>query len=161
MGFELEVPKWLELQNTWSKVRKEHSTNSPGEVRSKKLEVRSKNKTIDQSVDRSRHDLEIVYQGYPRKQGKQRGMKTAYSQVKTDQDYTDLQTAVANYAAYCRREISEPRYIKQFSTFMSEWRDWVNPEVGLAGPTPSEIEKNKLRRQEAEERANRVVDELL
>jgi len=91
-----------------------------------------KDNYIDQSVDRSRHDLEIVYKNYPRKQGKQRGMKTAYSQVKTDQDYTDLQTAVANYSAYCKREISEPRYIKQFSTFMSEWRDWVNPENGTS-----------------------------
>ena len=70
-------------------------------------------------------DFEKVYEGYPRKEGKTDGMKKCHSDIKSQIEYEDLIKAVAKYAKTCREERREKKYIKQFSTFMSTWRDWI------------------------------------
>ena len=70
-------------------------------------------------------NLELLYQNYPRKQGKQKGLLKAGKVVQTEQDYVELQTAIRNYSDYCKRNVEDPKYIKHFSTFMGEWRDWI------------------------------------
>jgi hypothetical protein len=73
-------------------------------------------------------DLEAVYKLYPRKQGKSEGMRRLKTQIKLPTDYEDLILAVKNYAAYCAGK--EPQFIKMFSSFVSEWRDWTDPSNG-------------------------------
>ena len=75
-------------------------------------------------------DFQEIYRKYPRKRGKDRGLRACEKQIKTEADYRDLQTAVARYKESVRRDGTEMKFIKHFSTFMGDWRDWIDPETG-------------------------------
>jgi hypothetical protein len=68
-------------------------------------------------------DFEGLYQGYPRKKGKDKGMQVCRKQIRTPVDFEDLRRAIANYAAEVRGK--DPQYTKYFSSFMECWRDYV------------------------------------
>jgi hypothetical protein len=85
-----------------------------------------------------RFDFESLYLKYPRKQGKGKGLARCKAQVKTQEDYNALSRAIDKYRMYCLKEKTERQFIKHFSTFMSEWRDWLDSDVGavaLTGPS--------------------------
>ena len=65
---------------------------------------------------------------YPRKIGKSKGMKKLIKEIKTEKDFYLLEKAVKNYAKHCEVQNTEIKYIKHFSTFVSEWKDWSNYE---------------------------------
>lgn len=72
-------------------------------------------------------DIEQVYLDlYPLKKGKSKGIKTALKEIKSKQDLKDLKTSINNY----NDSINDPKFIKHFSTFMNEWRDWLDPQAG-------------------------------
>jgi hypothetical protein len=75
-------------------------------------------KTIAQQVERVYQEL------YPRKEGKTRGMKRLARQIKNETHLAEFEKAVRNYAEKCEGRDTE--YIKQFSTFASEWREWID-----------------------------------
>lgn len=81
--------------------------------------------------------LEVAYQRFPRKMGKSQGFKLALRQCKSVQDVSDLANAIEHYRAHVAREGTEAQYILYFSTFMSQWRDWLDPEHGT-------VEKQKI-----------------
>lgn len=78
----------------------------------------------------SRADFEKVYDLYPRKEGKSKGLDKCKTEIKTDADYQALGEAVSRYKAHCEAEAIEPRFIKHFATFMGSWRDWLDDDVG-------------------------------
>ena len=71
---------------------------------------------------------------YPRKEGKTRGVKKLCSEIKNQQDLENLQTAIKNYAQHVKSQ--EKQYIKIFSTFAGDWRDYVDfkPQENQQGP---------------------------
>lgn len=77
-------------------------------------------------------DFEGIYEGYPRKVGKQKGILSCRSQIKTKEDFDLLARAVSRYREHLKREGTAPKYIKHFSTFMASWRDWLDPDAGVA-----------------------------
>ena len=82
----------------------------------------SKNKNnIAQQVDRVYQEL------YPRKIGKTKGVKKLAREIKTPEDLASLEAAVKNYASHCAGRDKE--FIKHFSTFAGEWRDWIKVEA--------------------------------
>jgi hypothetical protein len=91
-------------------------------------------------------DFEILYLEWPRKVGKDRGMKKLKSKIKTQRQYDDFVLAVRNYAAYVKREIKSKEYIQHWSTFVGTgdtgpWRDWVNPEDSAPVDDLAELRK--------------------
>jgi len=78
-------------------------------------------------------DLESLYKQYPRKVGKTRGMKILHSQIKNIKDYQDIELAIKNLVQFVKHEKREKEMIPYFSTFMSQWRDWVNPDPSILG----------------------------
>lgn len=76
-----------------------------------------------------------VYMLYPRKIGKQRAYEFLEKNIKTKEEYELLKEAVINYSGYCKREGVEERFIKHFSTFAHEWRDWAYNENTPKTPT--------------------------
>jgi len=135
--FTFKCAKWVELQGTWGGKRVPSGESSTG--RREKREERRK-KREENTPSKASLDLEFLYQQYPRKQGKHRGMKIAKAQIKTDKELEELTIAVNNYSTYCKRSVEDPKFIKHFSTFMSEWRDWIEPvnEQNRSGPRPIE-----------------------
>lgn len=74
--------------------------------------------------------LEQAYLNYPRKLGKGQGMKIALRQIKTKEDLDQLTLAIENFKRFIATESREKRYIPYFSTFMNNWRDWLEEDVG-------------------------------
>jgi hypothetical protein len=74
--------------------------------------------------------LAAIYEKYPRKMGKSAGWKTAIAQCKTMGDLDQLELAISHYCAYVKREGTERQYILYFSTFMHQWRDWLDSDTG-------------------------------
>lgn len=79
-------------------------------------------------------DFELIYSRYPRKEKKTSGLAKCKAQIKTPEDYRRLSHAVDNYAK--NKTGVELKYIMQFSTFMGEWRDWLDSETGTKAETP-------------------------
>jgi hypothetical protein len=78
----------------------------------------------------SSKDFERVYALYPRHEGKSPGMKTCKAQIKTLADLESLNRAVSNYLAHLKRKGTKAEFILLWSTFMNQWRDWVDPNHG-------------------------------
>jgi hypothetical protein len=109
-------------------------------------DVRTDVRTLEQA------DFEKVYARYPNKKGKSKGLLACKRQIKTPEDLASLAIAVENYAAECRREKTEKRYIKHFATFMNCWRDYIPdpPQLSLEGQAPFELSpEDEARRREA------------
>lgn len=66
-------------------------------------------------------DFDAVYDLYPRKLGRKKGLQRCRSQIKTREKYDALLRAVKNYAAH-----ADPAYTKHFDTFMGCWEDYVD-----------------------------------
>jgi hypothetical protein len=88
-------------------------------------EKRRENTYAQPSGRASNFDFERIYQSYPLKRGKSVGLQICRSKIKTDEDYSNLELAVANYA----KEVvgRDKNFIMYFSTFMSKdrWTEWV------------------------------------
>lgn len=79
---------------------------------------------------RQRIDFDSLYKEYPRKEGKSRGMMICKAQVKTQEDFLLLKQAIFRYRAHIQKTATDPRFIKHFSSFMTSWRDWLDPATG-------------------------------
>jgi hypothetical protein len=88
------------------------------------------NETNNSCSSSIRFEFDLIYQKYPRKLGKQKGMSLCKAQIKTQDDFVDLSTAVDNYCKYLQANKTEDKYVKHFSTFMASWRDWLDPLAG-------------------------------
>lgn len=114
------------------------------------------NITNEQRSSAFKFDFEILYEKYPRKLGKQKGIDKCKAQIKCEQDYLELSTAIDRYLNYLRAQGTEAKYIKHFDTFMTTWRDWLDPGAGavpICDPKGTYVDPNvlELRRQLEEE----------
>lgn len=82
--------------------------------------------------ERVRFDFESLYQKYPHKVGKQKGLKKCEKEIQSQDDYDGLARAIDRFAEYHQGKGTEAKYISHFSTFMSEWKDWLDPTTGTA-----------------------------
>lgn len=69
--------------------------------------------------------IEALYQRYPKKKGKSRGMRIALTQCRTEDDLSLLAQAIDNYTKHLVQEGTEMKFVLYFSSFMSQWRDWA------------------------------------
>lgn len=103
-------------------------------------------------------DFDALYKKYPRKEGKQKGLLTCKAQIKTLEDYECLDLAIGRYVAHIAKNATEPRFIKQFSTFMTSWRDWLDSETGtVQKPKAEEPEWKRLAREEEDRHASKRI----
>lgn len=87
---------------------------------------------IDQRKRRSNavkslFNLESAYDLYPRKIGKTKGLQKLAKDIQSQEDFDALLVAIKHYCD--SREVRDG-YIRHFSTFVIDWRDWVDPETG-------------------------------
>lgn len=104
-------------------------TPSTAQAETKHIQPSSSSSSLKKNTCslRSLFDLESIYSVYPRKVGKSVGLKRLSGSVSSVEEFNDLVKAVENY----RREVAgrETRHIKHFSSWASEWRDWVGATV--------------------------------
>ena len=114
----------------------------------------------------SDREFEEAYAEYPRKEGKSRGMAKLKAQIKTTASLKDFKAAVGRYLEHTRQHAVEPKFIKHFSTFVTEWKDWLDPMTGnvikiqkaLPASQPRYIERTD---DEADERSPERLKQLL
>lgn len=82
--------------------------------------------------EKRKFDFDFLYQAYPKKEGKQKGLEICKREIKTIGDYEALHSAINRYSAHLAQNGTAGKYIKQFSSFMASWRDWVEPDAGKA-----------------------------
>lgn len=86
-----------------------------------------------EKTDDVRTYVENVYQNfYPRKEGKEIGIKKVMKELKTKEDLMAFERAVIRYKDHCAKNATQPKYIKHFSSFTQSWREWCDPETGSA-----------------------------
>lgn len=78
----------------------------------------------------TREEFEDIWQRYPQKLGKEKAFLKYKNQVKTEQDWIDIQTALVNYVADVERirVNGQPDLRWQYGStwFNHNWRDYVN-----------------------------------
>lgn len=84
-----------------------------------------------ESDKKAQFDFEKIFEAYPRPLGKKDGLVIAKRSITTQENYEKLATAVNNYAEHMKREGTELKHIKYFSSFMTSWEDWVTPPKQL------------------------------
>lgn len=94
--------------------------SSPDKIRGDKI----REEYIDQKLE------SLYFSLYPRKIGKTKGISKLLSSMKSDEDLALLEKSIKNYAEHVAGK--SPEYIKHFSTFASEWRDWVDAKKELS-----------------------------
>lgn len=77
--------------------------------------------------------LESIYRSYPRREGKINGMKIAKREINSLEDADLLYEAVNNYRE--KKKGNDTKFLLLFSTFMNQWRDWLDPETGTVDMT--------------------------
>lgn len=75
------------------------------------------------SKKKNEFDLELLYAEYPRKEGKKIGLQRLGKIINTKEKYDSVLTAIINYSHQVKD--SETRFIKQFSSFISVWEDYL------------------------------------
>lgn len=104
--------------NGYERIRTDTIGNVPNEHNERNEQ---NERTNDQ--ERVNFDFDLVYLNYPRKIGKSKGVEKLKKLIKTKTDYDLLLLSVKNYSEISRDV--EPKFIKHFSTFVSEWRDYI------------------------------------
>jgi len=67
---------------------------------------------------------------YPRKMGKTLAAKRFKSKIKKESDYNLLMQALDRYNQYVSSSNIQREYIKHGSTWMGEWEDWLENDIG-------------------------------
>jgi hypothetical protein len=87
----------------------------------------------DRQTDRqtdTHFDFSQAYQSYPRKMGKSEGIKRLNKEIRTEAEVQLLLQAVDRFKAHHEKEGTQKKFIPYFSTFVSHWRDWLDPDIG-------------------------------
>jgi hypothetical protein len=82
-------------------------------------------------------DLEELYILYPRRIGKIVGFRKLRKDLQSLHDVEDFKKAVQAYKTHCEKEGLEEKFIKHFSTFANQWREWLDPAAGTSTVKPS------------------------
>lgn len=130
----LEENQLVTIENRDSSYIKEKKEKKIKEVPAKKTEAPAA----------PEFDFEILYDQYPRKVGKDLGMKRLLERITNHEDYAAFERAVKKYASECRLQRADVKYIKHWSTFVGTdgnepWRDFSEisrPKWTAPAPEP-------------------------
>lgn len=143
--YKFDCPILLELQDKDSKYNRKKRSGSE-----KLANNRIKNKNIDKEEEEEEYitivesdfdythpldlkpdvkkfDLEKLYDAYPKKEGKKIGINRLRTIIKSEETYSKVLLAINNYSNLCKGK--EFKYIKQFSSFVSVWEDYLDIQI--------------------------------
>lgn len=83
--------------------------------------------TLSTQINKLLPRIEQIYKDfYPRKEGKSLGLRRLGKKIKTEKQLEAFTKAVCNYAAHVRKQQTETKYIKHFSTFSNCYEDYID-----------------------------------
>lgn len=129
-----------EQSDTRARARFDFDSDSSGSA--------SEGKSAEKGSDDG-FDFEGLYASYPRKEGKKKGLQRCRSQITSLAKWEALKRAVNNYRARVERERTEPKFIKQFDTFMNCWEDYLTAPAeatSAVAPPPEYHDPDEERR---------------
>lgn len=80
---------------------------------------------------------------YPLKKGGTKGAEKLSKEISSDEDLLNLKNAILKYSEDLKKKNTDPKFIKHFSTFAGEWRDWLEPDAGMATLDGSNASEDK------------------
>ena len=83
-------------------------------------------------VNKSKFDFEPVWIDYPNKIQRKEAERHFIATVKTEQDYSDIQTALTNYLFHLKR--NSWKKPQNGSTWFNNWQDWIEWEEPKQAP---------------------------
>lgn len=103
--------------------------------------VKGKDKGIKGGVgekQKLRAQFEKAYtEIYPLKKGRSKGVEVLLKSWREDDSIDSLISAITRYRDEVVASGTEKRFIKHFSTFAAEWRDWLASDAGNSMVSPS------------------------
>lgn len=97
------------------------------------------------SISEYEKEFEILWQIYPRKQGKKKALEHYIKARKDGTTYEEVEQGIFAYARLCRSEQREERYIKHASTFFSQ-KSWLDDFTVINTKPKSFAEMARLER---------------
>ena len=79
---------------------------------------------VNKGVVRGGFDFDSLWAKYPNKDGKKAAERHFHNEIKNDQDWQDINTAIKNYL---ESDVVKKGFIKNGSTWFNNWRDWIVP----------------------------------
>jgi hypothetical protein len=77
-------------------------------------------------------DLAGLFELFPRRQKRGEALTRLAGLVSDYETFEAIRQAILNYRAHVEREQTPFRYQLSFPTFLSEWRDWLDPDNGTS-----------------------------
>ena len=95
------------------------------------------------AVKISKEDFDVIWQIYPRKEGKKKSLESINRALKDGASVEDIRIGTMGYKRYVEENKVEPRYIKMGSTFFNQdiWQDYAEAE---------KVELEKIRKEREE-----------
>ena len=141
--FGLINEKTKQLTNSYLTVhRTVHRTDQDKDKDKDKVKYKDKDKNKEKDKDIEQFSFEALYLKYPRKDGKEKGLATCKNKITTKDKYDALSKSIDNYCVLIKKDGTERKYIKHFSTFMNCWEDYLEMKETKDPKSIEEILKN-------------------
>lgn len=123
------------------------------EVKKEEVKETTKNKDITLLPELPPNAFDAIWQRFPRRLGKHNAERSFKAQVRTKQDWLDINNALDRFKAKLNKEATEEKFIPHGSTwFNNRWRDWVSyEEAGNASNGGTSVSQSPLERTRARE----------
>lgn len=81
--------------------------------------------------DQSHFDLDEIYNAYPKKVGKKKGLDKLKKKIRNQEDFDLILSGAKKYADHCDLNQTDKKYIKHFSTWVNQecWNDEIETEM--------------------------------
>lgn len=132
----IKAPKLAEIKKRYEKKHAEDTRQPRGNPTPNK---KGDNKKGEGDKKGASFDLEFIYQAYPRKEGKKIGLERLEKIITSQEIYDQVLLAVNNYAKIKQGE--DLKFIKQFSSFVSNWTDYLEIQLSEQEKSIANIER--------------------
>lgn len=128
------IENYDSYQNVTEESNNQRTTSEQPVNTNKEVYKKDKKDKKDKNIEQT-NAFEKLWDIYPRKLGKKGAYIHFKASVKTDQDLSDIHTALHNYCKSTNGK--EQEFIQHGKTWFNDWKDWVNYEPPQSKePTP-------------------------
>ena len=125
-----------------------------GNVKDNNTSSNTTNNTYNNTLE---SDFNILWDSYPKKDGKKTAYKHYIADMKRGKNHDDILTAINNYKKKIEVEKTDPKYIKNGSTFFFNWEDFLTIELPKSKSREYTNDERKEHMKQFESKGGEVV----